>query len=90
MKTCLFCQLATRHTFTQSTRDFQHCVLRISNFLMVFVILEHMVCFRCYVTAKRLYFQLNRVHLLQKMAGKVTPDVTLKLISVNCITQCVK
>ena len=33
---------------------------------------------------------LNRVHLPDKMAEKVTPDVTSKLISVNCITQCVK
>ena len=39
---------------------------------------------------KRLHFQLNCVHLLHKMAEKVTPDVTLKLISVNCITQCLK
>ena len=27
--------------------------------------------------------------LLHKIAEKVTPDVTSKLISVNCITQCV-
>ena len=38
----------------------------------------------------RSHFPLNRVHLLHKMAEKVTPDVTSKLISVNCITQYVK
>ena len=30
------------------------------------------------------------VPLLHKMAEKVTSDVTSKLISVNCITQCLK
>ena len=54
---------------------------------MVIVILEHTVCLRCYVAS---HFPLNRVHLLDKMAGKVAPVVTSKLISVNCITQCVK
>ena len=49
MKTCLFCQLATRRALARSTQDFQRRVPRISNFLMVFVILEHTVCFRCYV-----------------------------------------
>ena len=39
---------------------------------------------------KRSHFPLNCVHLLHKMAEKVTPDVTSKLISVNCITQCLK
>ena len=38
----------------------------------------------------RSHFPLNRVHLLHKIAVKVTPDVTSKLISVKCITQCVK
>ena len=83
MKNCIFCQLATHHAFALSTRDFQRCVPRISIVLMVFVILEHTVCFRCYVAAKRSHFPLNGVHLLHKMAEKVTQDLMSKLISVN-------
>ena len=86
METCPFCQLATRRSFARSTRHFQRCVPRISNFLMVFVILEHTVCFRCYVAAKRLHIPLNPVHLTPQMAEKVTPNVTSKLISVNPFT----
>ena len=70
MKTCLFCQLATCRVFARSTRDYQRRVPRISNFLMVFVRLEHTVCFRCYVAAKTIAFPiesctftLNHVHL---------------------------
>ena len=72
MKTCLFYQLATRRAFARSTRDFQRCVPRISNFLMVFVILEHTVCFRCYVAAKTIAFPIESCY-----------PVTSKLISVN-------
>ena len=56
MKTCIFGQLATRHAFARSTRDFQR---RVPYFLMVFVILEHMVCFRCYVAAKMIAFPIE-------------------------------
>ena len=59
MKTCLFCQLATRRAFARSTRDFQRCVPRISNLLMVFVILDNTVCFRCYVAAKTIAFPIE-------------------------------
>ena len=59
MKTCIFCQLATRRAFARFTRDFQRCVPRISNFLMVFVILEHTVCFRCYIAAKTIAFPIE-------------------------------
>ena len=76
MKTCLFCQLATHRAFARSKRNYQRRVPRISNFLIVFVILEHTVCFRCYVAAKRSHFPLNLVHLLHKMVENVTPEVT--------------
>ena len=33
---------------------------------------------------------LNLVHLLHKMVENVTPEETPKLISVNCITRCIK
>ena len=59
MKTCLFCQLITRRAFALSTQDFQRCVPRIYNFLMVFVILEHTVCFHCYVAAKTIAFPIE-------------------------------
>ena len=59
MKTCLFCQLATRRAFARSTQDFQRRVPRISNVLMVFVILEHTVCFRCYIAAKMILFPIE-------------------------------
>ena len=90
METCLFCQLATRRAFARSTRDFQRCVLRISNFLMVFVILEHTVCFRCYVAAKTIAHPIESCTFTPEMAEKVTPNVTSKLITVNCITQYVE
>ena len=59
MKTCLFCQLATRRAFARSTRDFQRCVPRISNLLMVFVILDNTVSYRCYVAAKTIAFPIE-------------------------------
>ena len=89
MKTCLFCQLATRRAFARSTRDFQRRVSRIPGFLMVFVILEHIVCFRCYVAAKTIAFPIESCTFTpQKFNG--TPDVTSKLININYTTQCVK
>ena len=91
MKTCLFCQLATRSAFARSiyTRFSALCCNN-RNILMVFVILENMDAFVATLRQKRSHFPLNLVHLLHKMAGKVTLDVPSKLISVNCITQCVK
>ena len=59
MKTCLFCQHATRRAFARSTRDFERRVPRISNFLMVLVILDQTVCFRCYVAAKTITFPIE-------------------------------
>ena len=50
--------------------------------LMVFVILEHTVYFRCYVVAKMIAIPIE--------SRTFTPqngDVMSKLISVNCITQ---
>ena len=70
MRTCPFCQLTTGLAFARSTRNFQSHVPRISKILKVFVVLlEHTVCFRCYIAAKRSHFPLNRVHLLYKMEG---------------------
>ena len=55
---------------------------------MVFVIIRAYGMLSLLRFGKHGHFPLNRVHLLHKMAAKVTPDVTSKLISVNCITQC--
>ena len=90
MKTCLFCQLATRCAFARSTLDFQHRVPRISNVLMVFVTLEHKVCFCCYVAAKLIAFPIESCTFTLQNGGKSYLGGDLKLISVNCITQCVK
>ena len=87
MKSCLFCQLATRRAFTRSTQDFQRCVPRISNFLMVYVILEHMVCFRYYIAAKMIVFPIESCTFTPQNGGKSYPRHEVKLISVNCITQ---
>ena len=38
---------------------------------------------------KRSNFPLNHEHLFHKMAEEFTLDITSKLISINCITQCV-
>ena len=73
MKTCRFCQLATRRTFVRSTRDFQRRVPRISNFLMVFVILEHTVCFRCYFAAKTIAFPIESCTFTPQNGGKSYP-----------------
>ena len=73
MKTCLFCQLATHRAFARSTQDFQRCVPRISNFLMVFVILEHTVCFRCYVAAKMIAFPIELCSFTPQNGGKSYP-----------------
>ena len=78
MKTCLFCQLATRRAFTPSTRDFQRCVLRISNFVMIFVILEHTVCFRCYVAAKTIAFPIESCTFTPQNGGKSYPGRDVK------------
>ena len=86
MKICLFCQLATRHTFARSTRDFQRRVPRISSFLMIFVILEHRYTFVATLRQKRSHFPLNHVHLLHKIAEKVTPDVSA-LMKVSIVTK---
>ena len=59
ISTCIFCQLAARRVFAPSTRDFQRCVPRISNFLMEFVISEHTVCFLYYVSAKSMPFPIE-------------------------------
>ena len=72
MKTCLFCQLATRRAFIRSTRDFQHRVPRISNVLMVFVTLEHTICFCCYVAAKLIAFPIESCTFIPQNEGKVT------------------
>ena len=73
MKTCLFCQLATGRVLTRSTRDFQRRVPRISNFLMVFVILEHTVCFRCYAAAKTIAFPIESCTFTPQNVGKRLP-----------------
>ena len=70
MKTCLICQLATRRTLARSTRDFQRCVPIISNLLMVFVILEHKVCFRCYVAAETIAFPIESCTFTPQNGGK--------------------
>ena len=73
MKTCIFCQLATRRTFARSTQDFQCCAPRILNFLMIFVILEHMVCFHCYVAANTIAFPIESCTFTQQNGGKSYP-----------------
>ena len=78
MKTCLFCQLATRRTFARSTQDFQRCVPRISNVLMVFVTLEHTVCFRCYVAAKTIAFPIESCTFTPQNRGKSYPGHDVK------------
>ena len=90
MKTCLFWQLATRHAFARSTRDFQRCVPRISKVLMVLVIFKHTVCFRCYVVAKTIAFPIESCTFTPQNGGKSYPGRDVKLITGNCITQCVK
>ena len=75
MEICLFCLLATRRVFARSTRDFQHCVPRISNVLMIFVTLKHTVCFCCYVAAKTIAFPIESCTFTPQNGGKVTPDV---------------
>ena len=73
MKTGLFCQLATRCAFARSTRDFQRCVPRISNVLMLFVTLEHTVCLRCYVAAKTIAFPIELCTFTAQNGGKSYP-----------------
>ena len=73
MKTCLFCQLATLRGFARSTRDFQRRVPRIPSFLMVFVILENKVCFRCYVAAKMIAFPIESCTFTPQNGGKSYP-----------------
>ena len=78
MKTCLFCQLATRRAFARSTRDFQHRVPRLSSFLMVFVILEYTVCFRCYVAAKTIAFPVESCTFTPQNGGNSYPGCDVK------------
>ena len=78
MKTCLFCQLATRRAFARSTQDFQHRVPRILNFEMVFVIMEHTVCFRCYVAAKMIAFPIESCTFTPQIGGKSYPGSDIK------------
>ena len=73
MKTCFFCQLATHRVFARSTRDFQRRVPRISNFLMVFVILEHTICFRYYIAAKNIAFPIELCTFTPQNGGKSYP-----------------
>ena len=58
MKTCL---LPARNS-SCSTRDFHRRVPRISNFLMVFVILEHGMLSSLRCGKNKSHFPLNRVH----------------------------
>ena len=51
------------------------CLFASSQLVARSLILEHMVCFCCYVAAKTLHFPLNRVHLHHKMAENVTLEV---------------
>ena len=78
MKTCLFCKLATRRAFARSTRDFHHCVPRISNVLMIFVILEHTVCFCCYVAVKTIAFPIESCTFTPQNGGKSYPRRDIK------------
>ena len=78
MKACLFCQLATRRGFARSTRDFQCCVPRILNVLMVFVTLEHTVCFCCYVAAKTIAFPIESCTFTPQNGGKSYPGRDIK------------
>ena len=78
MKTCLFASLATRRAFARSTRDFQCCVPRISNFLMEFVILEHTVCFCCYVAAKMIAFPIESCTFTPQNGRKSYPGCDVK------------
>ena len=78
MKTCLICQLATRRALARSTRDFQRCVPRIPNLLMVFVILEHKVCFRCYVVAKTIAFPIESFTFTPQNGRKIYPGHDVK------------
>ena len=78
MKTCLFCQLATGRAFARSTQDFQSRVPRISNLLMVIVILEHTVCFRCSVAAKTIVFPIESCTFTPQNGGKSYPGRDVK------------
>ena len=73
MKTCIFCQLATHRAFARSTQVFHRRVPRISNVLMVFVILEHKVCFHCYVAAKIIAFPIELCSFTPQNGGKSYP-----------------
>ena len=79
MKTCIFCQLATCRAFARSTRDFQRCGPRISNFLMLFVILENTVCFRCYIAASTIAFPIESCIFTAQKGGKSYPGCDLLL-----------
>ena len=47
-------------------------------------------CFRCYVVAKMIAIPIESCSFNPQNGGKSYPDVMSKLISVNCINQCVK
>ena len=90
MKTCLFLP-ARNSSRVRSiyTRFSATCSMNIELFNDICYIRSIRYAFIAMLRQNRSHFPLNRVHLLHKMAGKVAPDVTSKLISVNCITQCV-
>ena len=82
MKTYLFCHLTIRRVFTRSTQDFQRCVPRILNVLMVFVILEHTVMLSLLRCGKTIAFPIESCTFTPQNGGKsyLRCDVKISLV----------